>query len=450
MRPLERLTRRKAFSEPPFWALDSQRWQLGSASLPNREQIGNDFLGYVQGAYKASGVVFSTATARTYLFAQARLQWRSFNNGRPGKLFGSPELALLEQPWPNGTTSDLLARMDVDATNAGNFYATTVDNEGRMGKAASGPTRRIARMRPDWVTIVRGSKSGDPRAMDARVIAYEYQPPAMGGRPKPEPVLLLPTEVCHYAPIPDPEAMHRGMSWITPVVREIQGDRAASRHKLKFFENGATLQTVVSLDKEIGPEDFDAFVDRFRAQHEGVDTAYKTLFLGGGADLTTVGTNMQQVDFKQTQGAGETRIAAAAGMHPVIVGLSEGLQGSSLNAGNFDAAIRLTADKTLRYLWANAAASLQSLVTAPNGASLTYDDRDIPFLRDDEKDVAQVQAQQAQTIRQYVDAGYEPTSVVDAVETGDLSRLKHTGLFSVQLQPPGSQTPVAAAPPPTQ
>jgi len=47
-----------------------------------------------------------------------------------------------------------------------------------------------------------------------------------------------------------------------------------------------------------------------------------------------------------------------------------------------------------------------------------------------------------------VDAGWEPDAVIDAINAGDLKRLigKHSGLYSVQLQPPGTgQAPEAAA-----
>jgi hypothetical protein len=110
-----------------------------------------------------------------------------------------------------------------------------------------------------------------------------------------------------------------------------------------------------------------------------------------------------------TQGAGESRIAAAAGVHPTIVGLSEGLQGSSLNSGNFGAARRLVADRTMSWLWRNAAGSLEILVPPPAGASLWYDASGIPFLREDRKDAAEIQQIKAATIRQLVDAGYEPS-----------------------------------------
>jgi phage portal protein BeeE len=438
MRLSERIVGRKSFSEPPFWA---QNTGLYSGVLPDREEIGRDFQGFIEAAYKASGVVYACSLARQMLFSEALYAWQKLDaDGRPGLLFSDDGLNLLRKPWPSGTTGELAARMIQDTDLAGNFFGTTVDDDGQVGRSAKGVGLRIARMRPDWVTIILGSKSGNIHALDTRPIAYQYKPTATGGVPAPEPVLLLPSETCHFSPSPDPAARFRGMSWFTPVVREIMADKAATKHKLKFFDQGATLSTIITLDKDVTPSAFDEFVAQFRAQHEGVDTAYKTLFMGGGADVTLNGSNMQQIDFKATQGAGETRIASASGMHPVIIGLSEGLAGSSLNAGNFDAAKRLTADKTLRPLWRMAAASLQPLVTAPAGASLTYDDRDIAFLRDDSTDVADIQSKQAVTARQFTDAGYEPASVIEFLETGNLRVLKHSGLYSVQLQAPGSTT----------
>ena len=440
---------RKSWSEPNFWDLDRFRVGLGSGSTPDRERIENDFAGYVEGAYKSDGIVFACASTRQAIFSEARFQWRTFTNGQPGALFGNKALSLLEQPWPGGTTGELLARMDIDVTCAGNFYATTADDAGNLGRRATGPGQRIAVLRPDWVTIIIHSASGDPYAADAKVVGYLYEPLL-----SPESsVLLTPSEVCHYSPQPDPIARFRGMSWLTPVLREISADKAATKHKKKFFENGATLSAVATLPKEIGPPEFKAFVEQFKDSHQGVDNAYRTLFLGGGADLTLVGADMQQLDFKAVQGAGETRIAAAAGIHPVIVGLSEGLAGSSLNAGNFSAARRLTADKTFRPLWRIAAASLQRLLTPPDSAtSLWYDDREIAFVRDDMSDLAEVQHKQALALRQLLDAGYKPDAAVEFLRTNDLDKLagQHSGLFSVQLQPPGTgnpETPPKPTPP---
>jgi phage portal protein BeeE len=389
------------------------------------ERIEANFTGMVQGAYKRNGVVFACERARLSVFSEARFQFRRFLNGRPGDLFGTQDLAILENPWPNGTTGDLLTRMLQDADFAGNAFWTIRDGQ-------------LKRMRPDWVSIIIGSDSDpdvEPDDLDAELIGYGYFPG--GYMADKEPIFLLPEEVAHFAPTPDPLAHFRGMTWLTPIIRELQSDIAATTHKLAFFENGATLQNIVSLDKDIKPEAFERFRQKMEQAHKGVGNAYKTLILGGGADVTVVGADLKQLDFKATQGAGETRIAAAAGVHPVIVGLSEGLQGSSLNAGNFAQARRQFAEGTLSTLWRNAAASMSTLIDVPNNAELWYDTRDIPFLREDRADAAEIKAQEASMIRTLLDAGFEAESVISAVNASDWQLLKHSGLFSVQLQPPG-------------
>lgn len=436
-----RQAQQKAFTQPPFWASDGLTSGAGfwDPSTAGEEKLGTDYMSFVEQAYKASSPVFAVLRFRQLIFSEARFQWRQRRGGQPGDLFGTPELALLESPWPGGTTGDLLARMELMSSLAGNYYGTIADDQGRVGRSARG-NRRIVHLRPDRVTILVDSASGDPNAIDAKVAGYVYLPLPTSGLREPEPVTLLPTEVVHYAPMPDPAARFRGMSWLTPVVEEIRADKAATRHKGKFFTNGATPGMAITLGDSVSPEQFKSYVAEFRAAHQGADKAYKPLFLAGGADVKPLTTDFRQMDFKALQGLSETRIAMAAGVHPTVVGMSEGLQGSSLNSGNFNAAARLVANTTMRPLWRNVCSSLQSLVAAPSGAELWYDDRDIAFLREDGTDLASIRTSNAAALRSLVDGGFDPDAAVDYVQTNDLNRLKgkHTGLLPVQLRPPGA------------
>jgi phage portal protein BeeE len=393
------------------------------------EEPGQDFSSLVAAGYKGNGVIFSCELTRIQVFSQARFQWQSFVKGQPNKLYGTPALDVLSHPWANGTTGDLLTRMLLHADFGGNAYIT---------RRPSG----VKLMRPDWVSIIHGSPNDEDVLaddLDAELLGYVFYP---GGRwSGRSPVYLQPEQVAHFAPIPDPTAIVRGMSWMSPIVREVMADGAATTHKLAFFQNGATPNLVVKRADAPDKTVFDEWVKLMKEGHEGAANAYRTLYLTAGADATVIGADFQQMDFKITQGAGETRIAAAAGTHPVIVGLSEGMQGSSLNAGNFNSARRLMADKTLWHLWSNAAGSLETLAPPPAGSRLWVDDRGIPFLREDRKDAAEIQQLKAATIRQLVDAGYKPQSVVDAVDSEDMTLLVHSGLYSVQLQPPGTKTP---------
>jgi hypothetical protein len=420
-----------SFSGNQYWSLPVSNWK------PNEEGITSDFVGLVNGAYKHNGVVFACELTRMALFSEARFQWRKMTNGRPGDLFGSQDLRILEKPWTTGTTGDLLTRMIVDADFGGSAY---------MARRSERPDR-LMRMRPDWVVLVLGSQD-EPDfanlAMDAEILGCMYFP---GGRMSGHTgIPLLADEFAQFAPIPDPLATYRGMSWLSPIIREIEGDSAATMHKLMFFENGATPQIVVSMGPQVNPTNLKQFVAKVDEGHAGWRNAYKTLYLGHGADVTVVGKDLAQLDFKATQGAGETRIAAAAGVHPVIAGLSEGLSGSSLNAGNFTSAARLVADRTLRPLWRNIAGSLESIVPPPGGAELWYDDRDISFLQDDRKDAAEIQFIDAQAIRQLVDAQFEPASVVAAVAAQDMTLLVHTGRPTVQGQQGSAEIPATAPP----
>lgn len=400
------------------------------------EPIPNDFRAYAQ-AYRSNGIIFACMAVRMSVFSSIAFKWQQDNkNGLPSKLFGTGALEVFETPWPGGTTQDLLARMIQDADLCGNSYQTLVDGE-------------LIRLRPDWVQIILEQRTiknadGSTSPIGWRKVGYAYNHGGISASS--EPTLLGLREVAHFAPSPDPEATFRGQSWISSVVPELQNDNLMRNHKQRFLENGATPNMVVSLDKAVSWESFQKFKATMEKEHRGSDNAYKTMYLGAGADVKVVGANMVQLDFKSLQGHGETRIAAAAGVPPIIVGLSEGLESATYS--NYGQARRRFADGTMHPLWQNAAGSLGILLDnpAPRFATrLWYDTRNVAFLREDEKDAAEIQSTRAATIGRLLDSGYEAKSVVAAVEANDFSLLTHSGMFSVQLQPPGTvMTPPAA------
>jgi phage portal protein BeeE len=393
---------------------------VGSQTLGSTtEDIASSFQGYVDGAYKSNGIVFACCVARMLIFSEARFQYQRMRQGRPGELFGTRDLAILEKPWKNGTTGALLSRAISDVDMAGNFYAY---------RSAS----TIVRMRPDWVTIILGSMRREWQAgdLDSEVMGYLYHP---GGRSSGrDPIALMSEDVAHWAPIPDPTATYRGMSWVTPIVREIMGDKSAMEHKLQYFDRGATVNLVAKLPESIKGEAFAKWVALFKEAHQGMENAYETVFLGGGADLEAIGSDMKAISFKETQGHGETRICAAARIPPIIVGLSEGLEAATYS--NYGQARRAFADGTMRPLWRGFAGAMASIVKVEPDARLWFDTRDISFLQEDEKDAADIQMVDAQAIRTLVDGGYEPESVVAAVMAKDFGLLKHSGYYSIQLQ----------------
>jgi len=386
------------------------------------ERPADNFQGLAQQAYASNGVVFACMLVRQLVFSTPRFQFRRYNKGQPSEIFGDRTLSLLERPWPGGTTQDLLARMIQDADLAGNSYWVRQGDE-------------LVRLRPDWVQIV-----GRPRIINGgqvgwTKVGYLYTEGGIASRNDGVPFLV--NEVVHFAPNPDPLAVFTGMSWLTPIVREIQNDQSMTRHKRKFFDNGATVNMIIKHSPAADPAAVMKWSAEMQSKHGGTENAYKNLNLYPGADATVVGSNFKDIDFRNVQGAGETRIAAAAGTPPIIVGLSEGLAAATYS--NYGQARRRFADVTMHPLWQNVAGSIENVVPAPDSASMLWcDTSDIPFLREDEADAANIAAVQASTVNTYITAGFKPDSVIKAVTSGDLGLLVDSGLRSVQLMPAGS------------
>lgn len=380
----------------------------------NAEKMEPTFYQFASLGYGGNAVVFGLINKRLKLFGEARFKFR---NLATKKLFGSVELDKLENPWPNGSTGELWARMEQDASLAGNAYIRDAGD-------------RLERLRPDWVTIV-SEVTTDARGDEIReVIGYLFDPKEDGDRG----VEFYPVEeVAHWSPIPDPLANFRGMSWLTPVLREINADTAMTNHRDAYYRNAATPNLIIKYTNKLAPEQKQRLADSVKARHAGPDNAFSTLVLDEGADPMIVGAKLGDVD-GALQAAGENRIAVASGVPPIIAGLKEGLAAATL--ANYGSAMRAFADLEIRPNWRSACAALSKLVTVPVGAELWFDTSDIAALQDGEKDQAETFAIDAKTSASLVQAGYTPDSVTLAIKARDMSLLTHTGLFSVQLLPP--------------
>ena len=85
--------------------------------------------------------MFGAILTRALMFSEVTFQFQALDDKH---LFGNPSLSLLEHPWPNGTTGELLVRMEQDVSLAGNSFLRGLVPDADL----------LVRLRPDWVTIV--------------------------------------------------------------------------------------------------------------------------------------------------------------------------------------------------------------------------------------------------------------------------------------------------------
>jgi hypothetical protein len=262
-----------------------------------------------------------------------------------------------------------------------------------------------------------------------RPVAYWFEPPK-GLQSQGDGFLVPAGEVVHFAPIPDPQANFRGMSPLTPIIRDIQGDDGMSRYKIRYLQNDATPNIVIKYAQKLQTATIDSIRERMAARYAGPDNAGKTLILDQGADLTLAGNSLQQMDFSNVAAVGAERILAAANVPGVLVGL-EPLRGAGRG---YQESMQKLANLYARPQWRSACGALSQLLDIPAGNRLWFDVSDISALQDGELEKGQAALVKAQALLALRQAGYDPMSAISAVDAMDLTQLK---VAAVPPQLPG-------------
>jgi hypothetical protein len=384
-------------------------------------QFGNGGSKHLLGA---CAPVHAVLDRRASIMGEARPSFQRLEKGKPTELFSTRDLEVLKTPWPGGTFRQLVTIAESDVASHGNSYWIR-------------PDRFLARLDPDWVTIVVEKITVNEQEVGSRLLGFVVQKPSTQG------VIYEPGQVAHYRPGPSIHEPFRGESWLASVASDASSDVEMTAYKGHYLKNGAMPSLAVLYEPGLDMAQLEQFVPQFASKFTGPMNAGKVMHFLGGRDVKTVGATLDQLAFKAVQGAGESRIAAAAGVPATVAGFSEGMQGSSLNSGNYVATRRLFGDAKIRPLLGSFFDAFANLVPPPEGARLHYDDSGVSFFQEDVKDEAEIRQANATTIRTLVDAGYDPDAVVRAVTTGQFDELvgRHSGLFSVQLQPPGTEAP---------
>jgi Phage portal protein len=381
----------------------------------SREAANAGIVRHAREAYEASGVVYACAAVRQAVLAEARFKLQSLVDMR---LYGDVSLSLLEHPWPNADTGELLARMDQDDTTAGNSYI-------RRAEPADGADPLLVQMRPECVTIISEERRDHLGRVFKVPSGYLEDVRPLGVDRDPQE--FTPDEVAHYSPGPDARGYFRGMSWLTPVLSEVRADLTVTSYKTIHLANGAMPGIVIKYSRKLSDSTVDTLAKRLTGKHAGPENAGKVWILDEGADMTVAGSTLEQLQVDALAKASERRICAAAGPGlDVILGFAQ---------GDYQAAVRRLADLWARPHWRMACAVLQHLVdNVPDaGVRLWYDVSGIAALREGELQRGQTTLVKAQAVQSFVMAGYTRESSMAAADSGDIMQLKP----APEAPPPG-------------
>lgn len=403
MRLLDRLIRRDGYWEGMASGAAILTTSYGS---PDREKILPQLGAWAQSVNANSAIVFAAILVRISLFSEVEFQFQAKDDGH---LFGNTALAKIEEPWgPGSSASELLARMEQDTSLTGNAYIWDAPGEGRL-----------VRLRPDWTTIVSELVRVPGGGQYRHKVGYWVEPPkSVTGQGTGQ--FYPAAEVVHWAPVPDPAADFRGMSWLTPVYRDIAGDDGLTNYKVRYLENSASPNLLIRYSQKLQPGTVDAVRERMHARYGGVNNAFKTLVLDQGADVTVIGNSLQQMDFSNVQSAGVDRILAAGRVPGLMVGL-ESLRGAGRS---YQDVVMQFANLWARPQWRSVCGALSQIVDVPAGNRLWFSTTNIAALQSGEMEQAQAALVRMQALLAARQAGYTRDSAVAAVDTGDVTKLK--------------------------
>ena len=429
-------------TEPPARSLDVNAY----AALFNQFRyngntyvVGSTPLGHLAD----NSVVGACLMRRQFVLSEARFAWQHVEAGdtedehgthhHERRLFYTPDLDRIRRPWPNASDGDLLAQMDFDISLWGNSFWRP-ERDGTM--TWLDPTR---------VTILTGDRTDAPRSERTRAYGDILVGYAVHSETGERITVFAPDQLVHHKPRRSANPF-KGSSWIVSACVDVDADTEMSTTKVAYLRNGMKPGLVFKFNPEHDDPDLEEFADALEARHQGADQFFKTIYLTGGADVDTLGSNFKDMDLSSIQGGTENRITVASGVPAVIAGTREGLQGSSLNTGNYESARRLMADSLIRPLLRSSCMALQlggAVVPPDDRVRLWYNGKGIHFFKEDLKTAAEITQLQMASLNSAVTQGWEYDAAVQAVTQNDLTVLygRHTGLVSVQLLPPGETDP---------
>lgn len=396
------LGRQQTYSERDY----SNAYYVTVADAGGREteRVNSGLIRDAQKAYGANGVVFGCVTRRMALISEARFQYQRIADM---SLFGDQNLSILEHPWPNATAGELFARVEQHASYAGNAFVRRVDPD-------DGSDPLLLLMRPDTVQILseeRRDTIGRPYKLP---VGYLQDMQVLGINADPQ--LFLTDEVAHYSPVPDPDSPWRGMSWMTPVLREVGADLAMTSYKTYHLDQGAFPGIVIKSPRKLSDKAILTLRKRLAARYSGPGNAGKTLVLDEGLDATVAGHSLEQLQADLVTKAGERRVCSAADVPLELMGLEQ---------GDYQAAQRRFADMWARPHWRMICACLEHLIPAfpEQGVRLWFDVSGIAALREGELARGQTTLVKSQSVAAFVAAGMTRKSSIAAADSGDISLL---------------------------
>lgn len=193
-----------------------------------------------------------------------------------------PLLDLLDSPNNETTKSDFIYLCQSHKKLAGDAFWVKLRN----GQQITG----LRSLPPDKVVLNLKSPTPD----DPTVIESYHYTDTINGEKIDE--TYQPEDIIHFKR-PNPNNPFRGLGLVEALAKTIDLDNLTTEATLKFFENGAINNFVLSTDAKITDEQLKRLRAEIRSNYGGASNAYQTMILGGGLKPVDISYSNKDQEF---------------------------------------------------------------------------------------------------------------------------------------------------------
>lgn len=280
---------------------------LPTMAVVGAVMVWDRFSSLVDQGYRRNSVAYACIRALSTAVAEPRLVVT-----RDGEVVdGHPLLELLERPNPHMTQFEFWELIVTHMAICGrSFWWKQRSNRGAV--AALWP------LRPDRMS---------PRFDGGELLAgWSY---TIDGRS-----FFLPVEDVLAFNLPDPGdetgGVVGGLGPLQVLAAEIDTDNEATGHVFSLLRNYAVPGVAVKVRGEVDQEEADDFKRQFVARYGGSRRGEPAV-IDGDAEIVPLSHSLRDLEFPDLRGVAESRICAAFGVPPILVGVKVGLDRSTFS-----------------------------------------------------------------------------------------------------------------------
>jgi HK97 family phage portal protein len=363
--------------------------------------------------YRQNELVF--ACIQEYITSASEAILQVGNDDEDGNLVPTTNqraLQLVAKPNPSMDTVAFLEAMHMQLLIGGNVYLFTP-------RSAIGTISGMYWLRPDRIRII-------PNQMTGEAAAYRY---TLNGQP-----YIIPAEFMGHHKTTDPLNDWYGLGNLQVLAKMVNLDTDATDFARSVFENKGVPAGFLKVARRLNTQDeADQIRRNWHARFAGKANWQRIGVLDEDASYEQLAPKMGEMAMPDLRNVTESRICAAFGVPPIVVGAKVGLESATYS--NYAQAKESFWEETLLPAYKRAAAFFtRALSDTPDfrGMKFGFDFSEVRALADDQKEIAEVVRLRADTAGILIRAGYEANSVTEALHLPE--GLVHTGLVPVTVQ----------------